>query len=162
MALVNISHLKHHFIRWEILDLGVNGTPHCGLHRSCFFVNYGISVGFGMLCSNYLCCFSVCMESINSKQPLSKRGRWGALYFVNRLFCSTPFTEHTMGALNWWIAGIWVQGWRLHWDIDGAMIMGLLYDNELQSGEDRGTPPYLKNFFWRTALEYSSNLNIIH
>ena len=24
-----------------------------------------------------------------------------------------------------------MQGWRLHWDIDGAMIMGLLYDNEL-------------------------------
>lgn len=25
------------------------------------------------------------------------------------------------------------------WDINGAKIMGLLYDNEHQSGEDRGT-----------------------
>ena len=25
------------------------------------------------------------------------------------------------------------------WDINGAKIMGLLYDNELQSGGDRGT-----------------------
>ena len=33
------------------------------------------------------------------------------------------------------------------WDINGAKIMGLLYDNELQSGEDRGSL-YTEQLYW--------------
>ena len=67
----------------------------------------------------------------------------GGLCRINRLFCSTPLSKHTMGfsqlVNSKHMSGAAGLASTQRWDINGAKIMGLLYDNELQSGEDRGS-----------------------